>query len=76
MVRRKGLDRYFLQYGIRQEDLEEVEKLCLNTNFEINPDWMKENIIKAYQTKKNEGVPLNDQNEVVKIIKQAIKKIK
>ena len=73
---RKGLDRCFLQYGIRQEDMEEAEKLCESPSYDIDPDWMKEYILHAYQTKKNERVPMTDLNEVVKLLKQALRKIK
>lgn len=73
MANKKGLDGCFLQYGIRQEDMKIVERVCEQDD--IDADWMKENVLKAYQTKKNDKVPMSDQNEVVKLLKQALKKI-
>lgn len=73
MANKKGLDGCFLQYGIRQEDMKIVERVCEQDD--IDPDWMKENVLRAYQTKKNDKVPMSDQNEVVKLLKQALKKI-
>lgn len=74
MAIQKGLDGCFLQYGIRQEDMKIVERVCEQDD--IDAEWVKENILKAYQTKKNDKVPMNDPNEVVKLLKLALKKIK
>ena len=70
----KGLDGCFLQYGIRQEDMKIVERVCEQDD--IDAEWLKENILKAYQSKKNDKVPMTDSNEVIKLLKQALKKIK
>lgn len=74
MAIRKGLDSCFLQYGIRQEDMKIVERVCEQDD--IDAEWLKENILKAYQSKKNDKVPMSDLNEVIKLLKQALKKIK
>lgn len=74
MAIRKGLDGCFLQYGIRQEDMKIVERVCEQDS--IDAEWMKENILKAYQSKKNDKVPMSDSNEVIKLLKQALKKIR
>lgn len=74
MAIRKGLDGCFLQYGIRQEDMRIVERVCEQDD--IDAEWLKENILKAYQSKKNDKVPMTDSNEVIKLLKQALKKIK
>lgn len=74
MAIRKGLDSCFLQYGIRQEDMKIVERVCEQDD--IDAEWLKENILKAYQSKKNDKVPMTDSNEVIKLLKQALKKIK
>jgi len=74
MAIRKGLDGCFLQYGIRQEDMKIVERVCEQDD--IDAEWLKENILKAYQSKKNDKVPMSDLNEVIKLLKQALKKIK
>ena len=74
MAIRKGLDGCFLQYGIRQEDMKIVERVCEQDD--IDAEWLKENILKAYQSKKNDKVPMSALNEVIKLLKQALKKIK
>jgi hypothetical protein len=74
MAIRKGLDGCFLQYGIRQEDMRIVERVCEQDD--VDAEWLKENILKAYQSKKNDKVPMTDSNEVIKLLKQALKKIK
>lgn len=53
MAIRKGLDGCFLQYGIRQEDMKIVERVCEQDD--IDAEWLKENILKAYQSKKNDN---------------------
>ena len=65
MAIRKGLD---------QEDMKIVERVCEQDD--IDAEWLKENILKAYQSKKNDKVPMSDLNEVIKLLKQALKKIK
>ena len=50
-----------------------VERICEQDD--VDADWMKEYVLKAYQTKKNDKVPMSDTNEVVKLLKQALKKI-
>lgn len=74
MAIRKGLDGCFLQYGIRQEDMKIVERVCEQDD--IDAEWLKENILKAYQSKKNDKESMTDSNEVIKLLKQALKKIK
>ncbi len=48
---KKGLDRCFLHYGIRQEDMEIIEQACQSA--EIDADWMKEYILKPYNEERN-----------------------
>ena len=40
MTIKKGLDGCFLQYGIRQEDMKIVERICEQDD--VDADWMKE----------------------------------
>lgn len=71
---RKGIDSTFLHYGIRTSDMDIIQELCTSPDFQLNPDWVKEEILKLY----NEGG--NDQGVVEEktirqIIKNALKKI-
>lgn len=73
MARKKGLEGCFLQYGVWQEDMGIVEATCLN-GYKIDPEWFKETILKAYQDKKVAQMDsVEQQNEAVRIIKQALK---
>ena len=50
---KKGLDRTFLHYGIRQEDMDIIEDAARSAD--IDPDWMKEYILKPYNEARNDG---------------------
>jgi hypothetical protein len=71
---RKGIDRTFLHYGIRQEDMRLIEGAC--TTNEIDEDWLKEQILRPYQTEKSVSPTdtVEDRN-VEKILKKALKQI-
>ena len=71
---RKGIDSTFLHYGIRTSDMDIIQELCTSPDFQLNPDWVKDEILKLY----NEGG--NDQGVVEEktirqIIKNALKRI-
>jgi hypothetical protein len=71
---KKGIDSTFLHYGIRTSDMDIIQELCTSPDFQLNPDWVKDEILKLY----NEGG--NDQGVVEEktirqIIKNALKKI-
>lgn len=68
---KKGLDRSFLHYGIRQEDMELIEQACRNA--EIDEEWMKENILKPYnEERNNEAI---DDKKLKSILNKALKKL-
>ena len=68
---KKGLDRCFLHYGIRQEDMDSIEQACKSA--EIDADWMKEYILKPYtEERNNENV---DEKKLKSIINKALKKL-
>lgn len=68
---KKGLDRCFLHYGIRQEDLDLIEQACLSA--EIDAEWMKENILKPYnEERNNENI---DDKKLKSILNKALKKL-
>ena len=71
---REGIDSTFLHYGIRTSDMDIIQEICTSPDFQLNPDWVKDEILKLY----NEGG--NDQGVVEEktirqIIKNALKKI-
>lgn len=68
---KKGLDRTFLHYGIRQEDMEIIE--AATRDADIDADWMKEHILKPYNEARNEESI--DEKKLRKILNNALKKI-
>lgn len=69
---KKGLDRCFLDYGIKREDLNIIEQACMDGD--INADWLKENILKPFQAEKN-NQNVVEEKRLAKIIKQALKRV-
>lgn len=49
----KGLDGYFMKYGITQADLKIIEDAC-NVN-DVTPEWLEEEVLAPYQSKKIGG---------------------
>lgn len=72
-MEKKGLDRCFMQYGIRQNDIRIIEQVC--EDHDVDSAWLEENVLKVYQEKKNSNVPMTDKREVESLLKQALKKI-
>jgi hypothetical protein len=68
----RGLDGYFIKYGITQSDLQIIESTC-NVN-EIVPEWMEEEILAPYQARKNEGKTI-DANATYRIIRDALNRL-
>ena len=69
---KKGLDRCFLHYGIKQEDMNIIEQACVDND--IDAEWVKENILKSYQDEKN-NQNFVEEKKLTKIMKQALKHI-
>ena len=71
---RKGIDSTFLHYGIRTSDMDIIQELCTSPDFQLNPDWVKDEILKLYNEGGNDqGVV--EEKTVRQIIKNALKKI-
>ena len=68
---KKGLDRTFLHYGIRQEDMNIIEDAARSAD--IDPDWMKEYILKPYNEARNEESI--DEKKLRKILNKALKEV-
>ena len=68
---KKGIDSTFLHYGIKQNDMEIIEQVCIDSD--VDTEWLKEKILKVYQEeKKTENL---DEKKVSKIINKALKSL-
>ena len=65
----KSLDGTFLHYGIRQDDMSDIEKLC--ESHELDFEWVKEKILKAYHEKRVDKIEMT-QSDTESVIKKAI----
>ena len=66
---KKGLDRTFISYGIRTEDLNLIETLC--TQHQLDFEWVKEEVLKAYHDARIKDRDL-DTKGVEKLIERAL----
>lgn len=67
----QGIDRCFLHYGIRQEDMNVIEQACQSA--EIDAEWLKEYVLQPYnEDRNNETI---DEKKLKAIINKAIKKL-
>lgn len=72
---KKSLDRTFLNYGIRQDDMQLIESACQTKG--IDADWLKDYILKPFQDERNNQKETNlDEKKVMRILKKALKEIK
>ena len=69
---KKGLDSTFLHYGIRRDDMAIIESLC--TKHDLNFEWIKEDLLKAYHERKISNQNLDDK-AVERMIDKALQKI-
>lgn len=68
---KKGLDRTFLHYGIRQEDMDIIEDAARSAD--IDPDWLREYILKPYTEARNEEAV--DEKKLRRILNKALKEV-
>lgn len=68
----KGIDRVFLHYGVRKEDMEIIEQSCRDND--IDTEWLKENILKPYNEERN-NQNVVEEKKLAKILKKALKNI-
>ena len=71
---RKGIDKTFLHYGVRTEDMHVIEELCKERDFDIDPVWLQEQILKPFQAERNKN-GLMDEKNLAKLLKRALKNI-
>ena len=70
----KGIDRVFLHYGVRQEDMALIEQSCQENDIDVN--WLKEYILKPYnEERNNQGVLEVDDKKLARILKKALKNL-
>lgn len=70
---KKGLDRAFLEYGIRQPDLQVISELC--EKHELDAEWLKEQVLKRYHESKVDRIEMDDAT-TEKVIDKALKELK
>lgn len=69
---KKGLDRTFIAYGIRTEDLDLIETLC--TQHQLDFEWVKEEVLKAYHDARIRDRDL-DTKGVEKLIERGLNRL-
>ena len=67
----KGIDRCFLQYGIRQEDMKVIEQVCLSAD--IDAEWLKQYVLEPYNEERNNETL--DDKKIKSIINKALNKL-
>lgn len=70
----EGLDNNFINYGIRSNDLKVIEALCMDMDFQLDYEWLKEDILKEYHKRKVNDIELSDA-DVEAVINKALQKI-
>lgn len=69
---KKGIDATFLHYGTKQDDMQLIVQAC--TDSDIDPEWMKEYILKPYHEERNNQNFVEDK-KLKSILKKALKAI-
>ncbi|MBP7357511.1 MAG: hypothetical protein KA871_05315 [Cloacibacterium sp.] len=65
----KGLDAMFMNFGIRNEDMEIIKNICEEA--QIDFDWFKDFILKEYHELKMKNEDL-DSKSLQKILEKAL----
>ncbi len=67
----KGIDRCFLHYGIRQEDMNVIEQVCETADIDV--EWLKQYVLEPYnEERNNESL---DDRKLKSIINKALAKL-
>lgn len=69
---KKGLDGYFLKYGITQMDLKIIEDVCQTAD--VDNEWLEEEILAPYQKRRNSGAKMTKE-AAYKIIDKALQQL-
>jgi len=70
---KKGLDRAFLEYGIRKPDLEVITELCVK--HELDADWVKDQLLSQYHKEKVDRIEMDD-SATESVINKALQNIR
>lgn len=68
----RGVDRDFIHYGIRHDDLRVIEAIC--NSQDIDFEWLKEEILGNYHGKRMKKSDISD-DVVGQIIRSAIERV-
>ena len=79
----KTIDSIFLHYGIQSGDMQIIEQACRDND--IDAEWLKEYILKAYNSQRNDENSAKDEKAdekekrekklINKILKKALKNV-
>ncbi len=72
-MNRKTLDTTFIHYGIRRDDMRLIETLC--TQHDLEPDWVREDLLKEFHTRKVKDEEIGEK-ALERLIDKALQKIK
>ena len=71
---KKSIDKTFMDYGIRKDDLMIVVTTCEMNG--IDSEWLKERVLKPYNTEKSKSeYSLLKEKDAEKILNKAIEQI-
>lgn len=70
----EGLDNDFVNYGIRKDDLSVIEALCQNPDFNLDFEWLKDDVLKEYHNKKSSSNDISDA-ETEAVLNKALQQI-
>ena len=68
----KSMERTFLHYGVRKEDMELISQTCRDCG--IDDEWLRENILRPYNDERNKQTVM-EQKKLTRIIKKALNNI-
>ena len=69
---KKSVDKCFLHYGIRQEDMNLIEQYCQTEG--VDAEWLKDNILQPYQEESTKEGGIEDR-KMKSLINKALTRI-
>ena len=68
----KGLDRSFLHYGIREDDLKIIRELCVK--YAIPEEWLVDEGLKKYHEARVRDIELRNET-IERVVESALEKV-
>ena len=68
----KGLDRSFLHYGIREDDLKIIRELCVK--YAIPEEWLVDEVLKKYHEARVRDIELRNET-IERVVESALEKV-